>query len=228
MNLRSLLRTSTMLLAAATMACEKDDPVSIAPEQRFTIDPLFVGLDPGATQQVKALVGSNPVAVTWESSNTAAATVDGNGLVTAVAPGFAAVTATQVSDPSQKISSNINVLAPIAGSIEIQNNVPLTGLSRTGSAATVVLYRITVPAGKTKLTVSTTGPDNQDIDIFVRKSFAPVVPVTSAAFTADCKSDGLTTTESCSVTNPAPGTWYIAIQLWTNYSGVTLLAKYEP
>jgi hypothetical protein len=227
MNLRSLLRTSTMLLAAATMACEKDDPVSIAPEQRFTITPLFVGIDPGATQQVSATIGTTPVAVTWESSDPAVATVDGNGLVTGLTSGFTAVTATQTADPAQKISSNITVL-PLLPSIPLTNGVPLTGLSRTGAAATVVLYRITVPAGKTKLTVSTTGPDNQDVDIFVRKSLAPVVPVTSAAFTADCKSDGATTTESCSVNNPAAGTWYIAVQLWTNYSGVTLTATYTP
>src|SRR5215212_10869016 len=213
MNLRSLLRTSTMLLAAATMACEKDDPASIAPEQRFNITPLFVGIDPGATQQVTATIGTTPVAVTWESSDPAVATVDGNGLVTGLTSGFTALTATQTSDPTQKISSNITVL-PLLPSIPLTNGVPLTGLSRTGAAATVVLYRITVPAGKTKLTVSTTGPDNQDVDIFVRKSLAPVVPVTTAAFTADCKSDGATTTESCSVNNPAAGTWYIAVQLW--------------
>jgi vibriolysin len=92
----------------------------------------------------------------------------------------------------------------------------------------VVLYRITVPAGKTKLTVSTTGPGGQDVDIFVRKSLAPVVPVTTAAFTADCKSDGPDDKESCSVDNPKPGTWYIALQLWSAYSNVSLTATYIP
>src|SRR5215211_6982097 len=99
MNLRSLLRTSTILLAAATMACEKDDPVSIAPEQRFTITPLFTGIDLGGTEQLTVQIGTTPVAVTWESSDPAVATVDANGLVTSKAVGFTAITATQVADP---------------------------------------------------------------------------------------------------------------------------------
>jgi hypothetical protein len=138
MNLRSVLRLSSVLLVAGVMACEKDDPVSVAPEQRFNITPLFVGIDPGATQQVTATIGANPVPVTWESSNPAVATVDGNGLVTGLTSGFTAVTATQVANPSEKISSNITVL-PLLPSTPLTNGVPLTGLSRTGAQATVVL-----------------------------------------------------------------------------------------
>lgn len=221
------VRLTAVVLAALTMGCSKDDPTSIAPEQRFTINPLFVGIDPGGTQQVTALIGTTPATVTWESSNPAVATVAANGVVTGLTSGFTAVTATQTADPAQKISSNITVL-PLLPSVPLTNGVALTGLARTGAAATVVLYRITVPAGRTKLTVSTTGPNSQDVDIFVRKSLAPVVPVTTAAFTADCKSDGATTTESCFVNNPAAGTWYIALQLWTNYTDVTLTATYIP
>src|SRR5678816_2796252 len=106
MNLRSVLRISSVLLVAGAMACSKDDPASIAPEQLFTVTPLFTGIDLGGTEQLTAQIGSNPVPVTWESSNPAVATVDANGLVTSLTLGFTAVTATQVADPSQKISSN--------------------------------------------------------------------------------------------------------------------------
>ncbi|HZJ01453.1 MAG TPA: pre-peptidase C-terminal domain-containing protein [Gemmatimonadaceae bacterium] len=214
-----------MLLAAATMACEKDDPVSIGPEQRFTVTPLFTGIDLGGTEQLTAQIGSNPVPVTWESSNPAVATVDANGLVTSLTLGFTAVTATQVADPSQKISSNITVL-PVTPSILLQNNVPLS-VSSTGAFLSLTLYRISVPAGKTKLTVTTVGPTDKDLDLLVRRAAAPTTNNSTFAVTADCYSGGANTNESCTFNNPAKGTYYIGLWLFDQYSGVTLTAKYE-
>jgi len=207
------------------MACEKDDPVSIAPEQRFTVTPLFTGIDLGGTEQLTAQVGSNPVPVTWESSDPTVATVDANGLVTSLKVGFTAVTATQVSDPSQKISANITV-QPVVPSTLLQNNVPLV-VSSNGAFLSLALYRISVPAGKTKLTVTTTGPTDKDLDLLVRRSAAPTTNNTTGAVTADCYSGGLNTNESCVINNPPKGTYYIALWLFDPYAGVTLLAKYE-
>jgi hypothetical protein len=227
MNHRTVISVTAIALAALALGCSKDDPTSVPTDQLFTVSPLFAGVDPGGTQQLSATVGANPVDVTWDSSNPAVATVSATGLVTGLTTGFTAITAKRTSDGSL-FSSNINVL-PLLASTPLTNGVPLTGLARaTGSQGSVTLYRITVPAGKTKLTVSTTGPNSQDVDIFVRKSVAPVVPVTTAAFTADCKSDGPNTTESCSITNPIAGTYYIAVQLWTPYSDVTLTATFIP
>ena len=225
MNLRSLLRTSTVLLAAATMACEKDDPVSIGPEQRFTVTPLFTGIDLGGTEQLTAQIGSNPVPVTWESSNPAVATVDANGLVTSLTLGFTAVTATQVGNPSERLSANITVL-PVTPSILLQNNVPLS-VSSTGAFLSLTLYRISVPAGKTKLTVTTVGPTDKDLDLLVRRAAAPTTNNSTFAVTADCYSGGANTNESCTFNNPAKGTYYIGLWLFDQYSGVTLTAKYE-
>ena len=207
------------------MACEKDDPVSIAPEQRFTVDPLFTGIDLGGTEQLTAKIGANPVPVTWESSDPSVASVDANGLVTSLKVGFTAVTATQVADPSQRISANINV-QPVVPSVLLQNNVPLV-ISSAGPDLSLALYRISVPAGKTKLTVTTTGPTNIDVDLLVRRAAAPTTNNATFAVTADCYSGGANTNESCTFNNPAKGTYYIGIWLFNPYSGVTLLAKYE-
>jgi len=215
-----------MLLAAATMACEKDDPVSIAPEQRFNITPLFTGIDLGGSEQITATIGTNPVPVTWESSDPAVASVDANGLVTSLSVGFTAVTATQVADPSQKISSNVTV-QPVLPSTQLQNNVPVVVSSSGAFLSLSPLYRISVPAGKTKLTVTTTGPTNLDLDLLVRRGAAPTTNNSTFAVTADCYSGGASTNESCVINNPAKGTYYIALWLFDPYSGVTLLAKYE-
>jgi hypothetical protein len=63
------------------------------------VSPDSADIAPGATQQFTAAVldlHGNPLAcsVTWSSSNPAAATVDGNGLATGVAPGATTITAT--------------------------------------------------------------------------------------------------------------------------------------
>jgi hypothetical protein len=224
MNLRSVLRVSTVLLVAATMACEKDDPVSIAPEQRFNISPLFVGIDPGSTQQVTATIGTNPVPVTWESSNTAVATVDANGLVTALTSGFAAVTATQVADPSQKISSNITVLT-LQGTA-LTNNVPIT-ISSSGARFSSVLYRLFVPPGKTNVTFTLTGGSG-DADIFVARSVPPALSATGVATGAVCSSENGANAELCSINNPASGTWYVRVMVWDAYAGATLKGVYTP
>lgn len=65
---------------------------------QIVVGPAAPGLQPGQTHQFQAMpqnVNGDPVAagVTWASDDVAVATVDANGLVTAVAPGMAQITA---------------------------------------------------------------------------------------------------------------------------------------
>ena len=225
MTHRTVIRFTAVVLAALTLGCSKDDPTSIPRAELFTVTPLFTGIDLGGTEQITAQVGTSPVPVTWESSNPAVATVSATGLVTSLSVGFTAVTATQTGNPSQKVSANVNVLA-VAPSVLLQNNVPLV-VSSNGAFLSLVMYRIPVPAGRTKLTVTTTGPTNIDLDLLVRRAVVPTTNNTTFAVTADCYSGGASTNESCVINNPGKGTYYIALWLFDPYSGVTLLAKYE-
>ena len=220
MTHRSVIRITTVLLAAAlTVGCEKDDPISIAPEDRFNVTPLFIGLDPGATQQVTATVGTTAVPVTWESSNPAVATVTPTGLVTALTAGFTAVTATMTSDPTKKISSNITVL-PLLGT-GLTKNVATGPLASSAARGSTVLYRIFVPPGTTSLVVTLTGGTG-DADIYVRRA----TPPTLSAFT--CASENGGNEENCTIANPATGTWYILIGLWDPYANTFIKANYVP
>lgn len=214
------IRLSAALLAVLALGCTDEEPTSIPASELFEVSPLFIGIDPGATQQMTATLGGEPVAVTWESSNTAVATVSASGLVTALTAGFAAVTATMASDPTKLVSGNITVL-PLLG-IGLTNGVAVGPLASSAARGTTVLYRIFVPPGKTNLTV-TLDVGAGDADLYVRRQ----TPPTTSSFT--CASEnGTATSEICSFSNPASGTWYIVIALWDPYSGASLKATYTP
>ena len=96
--------------------------VTPIPVASVTVDPATVSLTTGATQQITATprdAQGNPLAdraVTWESQNTAVATVSPAGLITAVAPGTTTVTATSEG----KVGTvTVTVTAPAVGSISV-------------------------------------------------------------------------------------------------------------
>lgn len=89
--------------------------------------------------------------------------------------------------------------------------------SRSGDEGTTKLYRVTVPDEASLLTVTTTGGTG-DVDLYVRQGQAP----TASAY--DCESAGGDNEETCELELPAAGTWYILLEAFEDYSGVTLTA----
>lgn len=99
--------------------------------------------------------------------------------------------------------------------IALTSGTPLT--SRSGDEGSTTLYRITVPAGATLLTVTTNGGSG-DLDLYVRRGQEPTTS------TYDCASDGGSNEESCELDSPSEGTWYIMLEGFEAYSGASLLA----
>lgn len=108
------------LLATVAVAGCSDDPMPIAPEPEpvaaVFVTPAVATLEVGATQPLQATIedakgGALVGAVKWRSSAGTVATVDANGLVSAVAAGTAVITA--VSDGVAG-SATIQVLPPVA------------------------------------------------------------------------------------------------------------------
>jgi len=91
-----------------------------APVAAVTVSPASASLVVSATQQLTATMkdASNNVltgrAVTWGSSNAGAATVDANGLVTAVAVGTATITATSEGKSGTSAITVAQALVPVA------------------------------------------------------------------------------------------------------------------
>ncbi len=81
-------------------------------------------------------------------------------------------------------------------------------------------YTVTVPAGALNLEVNMTGGGG-DADVYVRYGAQP----TSGNY--DCRPYESGNNETCTFASPQAGTWYISIQGYTAYSGVSLTASYS-
>ncbi|MBI3711826.1 MAG: pre-peptidase C-terminal domain-containing protein [Burkholderiales bacterium] len=99
--------------------------------------------------------------------------------------------------------------------VVLSSGVPLAGQS--GATGTWNYYAIDVPAGKTSVVFSINGA-NGDADLF---SQLTAKPSTSAY---KCKSDGPTSIESCTVSNPAAGRYFLGVYSYSTYSSLTVKA----
>lgn len=79
-----------------------------------SIDTTSLTLAPSETYNHLSIVSNNAGGVTWSSSNNSVATVDGNGLVTAVAEGYCVITGTVAADGiycETTVTCNVHVAA---------------------------------------------------------------------------------------------------------------------
>lgn len=204
---------SCALLAALTLGCDDEKPTGLE-DPGLEVTPAFRGVPETDTLRLAATFNGEPTTVTWESSNTAIATVNASGLVTALAPGFAAITAT--GPGQQKRSASITVIA--VPTLTSGTGVTISG---TGPRGTQAFRKIAVPAGATSLTVTITGGSG-DVDLYVRPGGVPT-PSNNV-----CASENAGNVETCTIANPAAGTWFLLLYLWDPYAGARLTATVAP
>ena len=175
----------------------------------------------GPTRTITATVTNNTnTNVTWSSSNPAVATVSGTGVVTPLTTGTTNIVATSVGDATKTGTTAFTVdAAPLADAVALTSGTAVTGLA--GAAGSAAYYRIVVPPGATGLTVTTTG--GGDLDLFVRAGVRPTASGTTTAGER-CFSAGASSAETCTITNPQPRIFYIFLDAYGAYSGVTLTA----
>ena len=105
-------------------------------------------------------------------------------------------------------------LLPQSGATTITIGVPVETLS--GGARSFRMYSIAVPAGATALNVALTATG--DADLYLRRGTLPRLTL------YDCASFTPTGNETCSVSAPESGTWFIRIEGFDSYSAGTLTA----
>jgi serine protease len=102
------------------------------------------------------------------------------------------------------------------GSNCLQNGVSKSNLA--GDTNSQVVYTIEVPAGVT-LNVSTSSGSG-DADLYVKKGAAP------STTSYDCRPYKNGNNESCDISSGTGGTYFIMLNGYNAYSGLTLIASY--
>ncbi|WP_428264818.1 trypsin-like serine protease [Haliangium sp.] len=104
------------------------------------------------------------------------------------------------------------------GDNRLENGVPVNGLS--GNQGSFVHFQLEVPAGAKDLEIRIAGGSG-DADLYVRHGSQP----TTSAF--DCRPFLNGNNETCTIDAPEAGTFFVSIQGFRTYSGVSLLATFD-
>lgn len=122
---------------------------------------------------------------------------------------------------SLNVANFATVMGSGGGTTPPPSNVLSNGVAKTGLALTTgnsTVYTFVVPSGRTTLTFKTSGGTG-DADIYVKLGSAP----TTSSYLK--KSDGSTTTETITISSPAAGTYYLLLNSYASFSGVSLVAS---
>ncbi|MFY0579936.1 PPC domain-containing protein [Cystobacter fuscus] len=94
--------------------------------------------------------------------------------------------------------------------------------SYVGSTGSWTCFTLSVPSGKTSVVFSQTGKTGTtgDADLYVRQGSQP----TSTTYA--CRPYKVGNSESCTVKNPAAGTWYACSYGYSAYTNVTMTGAY--
>jgi hypothetical protein len=106
----------------------------------------------------------------------------------------------------------------IAEIVELSSGVAVTGIA--GEAGSVRYYAIAVPPGAGQLTIATSGGTG-DVDLYIRHGALP------QEYVYDCRPFRPGNAETCTVSAPAAGYWYIMLRGYAAYAGVSLIASHD-
>ncbi len=126
-----------------------------------------------------------------------------------------------VNSTTSSKTSSVTVSAASCGGTVLCNGVAVSGLSGTKGTLSQA-YTLVVPSGKTSVTIKISGGTG-DADLYVRLGSAPTLS------TYDCRPYVTGNTETCTFTPPAGGgTYYVKLNAYATYSGVSLTGSYSP
>jgi xanthomonalisin len=127
------------------------------------------------------------------------------------------LTVTDNDGGSDSKTQSVTVSSGGGGGNVLQNGVPATGLAATTGNS--LMYTMVVPAGATNLSFAMSGGSG-DADLYVRFGSPP----TTGTF--DCRPYLYGNNESCPISSPQAGTYYVMVNAYQSFSGVSLVGSY--
>ena len=129
--------------------------------------------------------------------------------------GYDTATGTSVRDAWLAVGVGVPTIPPEETVLE--KDVPLTNLA--GARSGKQYFKVSVPEGATGLTFTLSGGTG-DADLYVRHGGAP----TTTSY--DCRPYRTGNNESCTFAAPAEGDWYVMLNGFSAYSGVSLVVTW--
>ncbi|MFA6229143.1 MAG: pre-peptidase C-terminal domain-containing protein [Rhodanobacter sp.] len=129
-----------------------------------------------------------------------------------------ALTVTDNSGATNTKTQSVTVASSGGGGNVLQNGVALTGQAAATGAQ--LFYTVVIPAGASNLVISTSGGTG-DADLYTKFGSAPTLS------SYDCRPYITGNNESCTVASPQAGTYYIMLNSYAAFSGVSIQATWS-
>jgi len=196
---------------ALTQGATASDTITVTSSNSFAnaVSLAVSGLPSGVTATFA------PTSVTPPANGSATSTLSLSATA-AAATGSATVTVTGVSGSLTHSATFTLTVNPSSNNV-LQNGVPVTGLS--GAKGAQLKYTVNIPAGASNLVIATSGGTG-DEDLYVKFGSAP----TTSSY--DCRPYVSGNAEICTFASPQVGTYYVMLNGYAAFSGVTLKATW--
>jgi len=114
-------------------------------------------------------------------------------------------------------NSGYSNTAPSTTPFLLQNGIAVSNVA--AAAGSELYFAIQVPSGQAQLMVKISGGTG-NADLYLRFGGVPTLSIW------DCRPFTAGNSEQCSFSNPVPGDWYVVLQAFAAFSGVSLTAAY--
>ncbi len=185
----------------------------------------------------KAPVANYTFTISGLTANFTDSSTDSDGTIASRTWDFGDASSTNTTSPSHAYATagTYNVVLKVVDNLGASNsktqavtvgtasNVLSNGVAKTNLAAALnatLSYTMVVPSGATGLKFVTAGGTG-DADIYVKYGAAPTTSV------YDCKSNGASNAETCSITTAKAGTYYVLVKAYKAFSGLSLTGSYK-